>query len=308
MIRVGVLRGGKADSFESSLASGGVVLSVLQSEPYNSKYKPIDILVDQDGVWHVGGVSVSMDKVLHFVDVVVNMLGNDYGSDGKVSQILQQWSIPHTGSSPMVSAIAHNLILAKDEFSKLGLKTPQHLLFEAYLEELDGSSDAYPARKAQEVFHKMPPPWIARPFTRGSSMGIHVCKTLPELIRAFEVGMNERVSVLVEELIEGKSASVSVLNNFRGQSIYPFLCLGNFSTGEKREAERLAQFIHDKMHLSHFSQSDFIITPKKGIYVLGLRTLPELHADSDLHDHLESVGVPTHELVDHLIRLALGHR
>jgi hypothetical protein len=139
-------------------------------------------------------------------------------------------------------------------------------------------------------------------------MGVHVCKTLPALVRAFEVGMNERVSVVVEELIEGKDTSISVLRDFRGQGIYPFLCIGRFSEGEKREVERIATQIHQSLNLGHFSQSHFIVTPRKGIYVTDVKILPELHSESVLHSHLESVGVRAHEFIDHIIKHALDDK
>jgi D-alanine-D-alanine ligase-like ATP-grasp enzyme len=306
MIRVGVLRGGPRHSFESSLENGGAVLSVLRSEPYSSVYEPVDILLDE-GLWHVRGVPVSMEQLAQVVDVVFNTLGNDTAS-AQFSHLLSAWSIPHTGSNPASSYLAHDLVQTRTELKNLGLKTPQHLFFEAYLSDIDGPSETYPMEKAKEVFFKMAPPWVARPFTRGSSMGIHVCKTLPELVRAFEVAMQEKVSVLVEELIEGKPAAISVLENYRGLNTYPFLCEGAFSSEEKRECERLAALIHNDMHLDHYSQSHFVVNPKKGIYVMEVHTIPDLSASSVLHDHLASVGASTPEFINHMITLALGGR
>jgi D-alanine-D-alanine ligase len=308
MIRVGILRGGEGRGFESSLENGGVVLSHLLSDPYNAKYKPVDIFVDTSGVWHIGGVPVTMDRVHNSVDVVWNALHADYGADGKIAQQLAQWKIPHTGSSPAHSAFAYNPVLAKDEFAKLGINTPRHLLFEAYLEDMDSPEREYPMKQAQEVFFKLAPPWVAKPFTRDSSMGIHVCKTLPELARAFEVAMRERVSVLVEELIEGKPASISVLANYRGLKTYPFLCEGAFSSEEKRECERLAALIHNDMHLDHYSQSHFVVNPQKGIYVIEVQTLPDLSAGSVLQDHLASVGASTPEFISHMLTLTLENK
>jgi D-alanine-D-alanine ligase len=300
MIRVGVVRGGVGPHFETSLNAGGMVISHLQAAPLDTIYKPIDIFIDQEGVWHIGGVPANMDKVYHSVDIIYNALHGEYGEDGKLSQTLSAWNIPHTGADPMPSAITYNKSLLKDEFKKLGLKTPQHLLYEAYLEDLDGPSDTYPLRKAKDVFNKMPPPWTLRPLTPGS----YVCKTLPELVRAFEVAMNEKVSVLAEELIPGTPASVSVLRDFRGQDLYSTICMTNVSFDEKREVERLAKLVHKSLHLGHYSKPHFIVH-KKGIYVIDIETVPKLDNES-LQEHLESVGVSLPEFLDHILRRAVG--
>src|SRR4051812_37918942 len=106
MIRVGILRGGSSN-FESSFKNGGIVVSHLGSSPYQQSHKAIDLLVDNNGVWHMGGVPVDMDRVHKSVDVVFNALDNDYGADGKIAQQLHQWNIPHTASGAMPSALSY---------------------------------------------------------------------------------------------------------------------------------------------------------------------------------------------------------
>jgi D-alanine-D-alanine ligase-like ATP-grasp enzyme len=273
MITVGVIRGGIGDEFEQSIATGGVVISyLLEHEQLKSQYKPIDILVDRAGAWHMSGIPVTPEKVYQSVDVIFNTLHSPYDH-----------------------------LLAKQEFTRLGIKTPTHMLFEAYLEDLDGPRETYPARKAKEVFNKIPPPWRAFPLTKGTSMGIHVCKTLPELARAFAVGMNERVSVVVEELIEGAATSVSVVNNFRNQSTYVFLCTDNLSSRHKREVEELAKRIHNEFHIENYSQSHFVVHPRRGIYATHVMISPALHLTSHLHEHIASVGVTTAEFIEHMM-------
>jgi hypothetical protein len=277
MITVGVVRGGIGDEFEQSIATGGVViLHLLEHEQLKSQYKPVDIFVDREGVWHMSGIPVTPEKVYQSVDIIFNTLHTPY-----------------------------EYLLAKQEFTRLGIKTPIHMLFEAYLEDLDGPQETYPTRKAKEVFNKLPPPWRAFSLTKGTSMGIHVCKTLPELVRAFAVGMNERVSIVVEELIEGTPTSVSIVNNFRNQPTYAFLCTENFSSDQKREVENLATLIHNEFHLEHYSQTHFVVHPRRGIYATHVMISPALHTTSALHQHIASVGVTMPEFIEHIIKSAL---
>jgi D-alanine-D-alanine ligase len=330
MIKVGVIRGGISSEYDVSLNTGGNVLSHLRSDKLNDKYKAIDILIDKEGVWHMNGIPTSMDQILHAVDVVFNALHGDFGEDGKLQQILDQWNIPYTGSGAFASAVGYNKALAKEQFARLGIQTAKHILFPAYQKDFDGPLEEYAEKKAKEVWERLPPPWVVKPLTSGSSMGVHVCKTFPELVRAFSVGVNEKVSVLVEEMIEGKEATVGVVEGFRGQKTYALppieirvpkhkvffdydakysgvseeICPGNFTHDEKKELERLATLIHSGLNLDHYSRSDFIVHPKRGIFALEVNTLPGLTDQSLTPKALYAVGATMPEFISHIIELA----
>ena len=331
MIKVGVIRGGISGECEVSLASGAQVLSHLRSDRMKDKYSAVDIFIDREGIWHINGIPITIDKVAKQVDVIINALHGDYGEDGQVQELLEKFNIPYTGSGPAASATGYNKFLSKQEFIKLGIKTPEHILFPVYQEDFDGPRNEYAAKKAKEVWERLPPPWIVKPLTGGSSMGVHVCKTFKSLVDAFEVGVNEKVSVLVEEFIAGKEATVGVVDNFRDKSIYTLppieiripktstffdndvkyngksqeICPGNFTSEEKEELERLAALIHSGLDLKHYSRSDFIIHPKKGIYALEVNTLPGLTGESLMPKALNAVGSDLPEFIEHIINLAL---
>jgi len=331
MIKVGVIRGGVSGEYEVSLASGAQVLSHLRSDILKDKYTAIDIFIDRDGVWHINGIPITIDKVAPKVDVIINALHGDYGEDGKVQELLEQWKIPYTGSGPIPSSIGYNKFLTKQEFIKLGINTPQHILFPAYQDDFDGPKNRYAEKKAREVWERLSPPWIVKPLTGGSSIGMQVCKTFQSLVDAFETGMNDKVSILVEEFIKGKEATVGVIDNFRNKDVYTLppieiripkestffdnnvkyngqsqeICPGNFTSKEKAELERLAALIHSGLNLSHYSRSDFIIHPKRGIFALEVNTLPGLTGESLMPKALSAVGSNLPEFIEHIINLAL---
>jgi len=334
MIKVGVVRGGISGERDVSLASGAQVLAHLREDRMKDKYLAVDIFIDKDGVWHVNGIPSTLAKISHKVDVIINALHGDYGEDGKIQQEFEQFGIPYTGSGPLSSAIGYNKLLTKQEFEKLGIKTPRHILFPVYQKDFDGPKDKYVFTKAREVWERLPPPWIAKPLTGGSSMGVHVCKTFQSLVDALEEGVRENVSVIVEEFINGKEATVGVIDDFRGQKVYALppieirvpktsdffdsevkyngksqeICPGNFTDEEKRELERLASLIHTGLDLSHYSRSDFIIHPKKGIYALEVNTLPGLTGESLMPKALKAVGSSLPEFIEHLIKLIKDKR
>ncbi len=334
MIRVGVIRGGPSSEYEVSLSTGANILSHLRGDQMKEIYKPIDIFIDRNGAWHVGGKPVNMDHIANSVDVVFNALHGDFGEDGKVQQMLDQWKIPYTGSSAFASALGYNKLLAKKQFINLGIKTPEYIYCSSYNPEFDGSIENYARTKAKDVHNKMPASWVVKPVSSGSSVGISICKTYPELLDLFRKLANGNVDILVEEMIEGKEATVAVVEGFRGKSIYSLppieiripkskvffdydakyggeseeICPGNFTQSEKEELENLARLIHNGLNLDHYSRSDFIIHPRKGIYALEVNTLPGLTDASLTPKAILAVGSSMPEFISHIINLALNNK
>lgn len=331
MIKVGVIRGGISGEYEVSLASGAQVLSHLRSDIMNHKYKAIDIFIDKDCVWHINGIPVTIDKVATQVDVIINALHGDYGEDGKVQQILEEWHIPYTGSGPFASALGYNKLLTKQEFAKLGINTPKYILLPVYQKDFDGDKDEYIEKKIVEIVENLSFPCIVKPLTGGSSMGIQICNNRESLKMALMIGVSQKVSILIEEFIVGKEATVGVVNNFRDKDIYALppieiripktstffdnevkyngqsqeICPGDFTQEERVELERLASLIHKGLDLKHYSRSDFIIHKDKGIYALEVNTLPGLTGESLMPKALKAVDSSLPEFIEHLINLAL---
>ncbi len=331
MIRVGVLRGGISAEYDVSLNTGGNVLSHLRSDKMNEKYKPVDILIDKDGAWHIGGKPVSMNDVANSVDVVFNALHGDYGEDGKVQNILEQWKIPYTGSGPFASAVGYNKLLSKEQFIRLGIKTPQHIVLESTLES-EEDIEALAIKQAKFIWQKFGAPWVVKLVSSGSSFGVKICKTFPELVEALKAGIETNSDLFIEEMIEGKEATVGVVEGLRGQDTYVLppieirvpktsaffdyeakytgiseeICPGNFTAEEKAELAHLASTIHNGLNLSHYSRSDFIIHPRKGIYALEVNTLPGLTDESLTPKALHAIGTSMPEFLDHILTLALN--
>lgn len=332
MIRVGVIRGGISPEYEVSLATGANVLSHLRSDNLNNKYRPIDIFIDKEGVFHMNGFPTTLEKIHQQVDVVWNALHGDFGEDGKVQQMLDGWNIKYTGSHAFSSALSYNKVLAKEQFKNIGIKTPEHILLPVYLADMDGDIESYAHTKAHEVFHRMPPPWIVKPFSGGSSVGIHVCKDLPSLVRAIRDVAESRASCMVEELIKGREATVGVVEGYRGEKLYALppteihiesgkdhfdydakysgktreVCPGKFSEEHKNKLMHIAKLAHSALNLSHYSRSDFMIHPTKGIYLLEVNNLPGLTNESLLPKQLEAVGSSMPEFIDHILKISMS--
>ncbi len=332
MIKVGVLRGGPSSEYDVSLLSGEHILATLREKPLSDTYEALDIFIDKSGAWHMKGFEIEPKSLMHKVDVIINSLHGSFGEDGKVQQLLDNLQIPYTGSGAFASALGMHKGLSKDQFYRMGVKTPRHILIHAYDKKLDGEIEDYAHRKAREAWEFLPPPWIVKPVSGGSSMGIHVCKNFESLENAFLIGANMDVDVMVEEMIEGKEASVSVIEKFRNQDLYTpppieirlpsgkscfdyeskysdkhtIICPGKFTRAEILELERIAKLIHKEMNLRHYSRTDFIVSPKKGIYALEVNTLPGLTRHSLLPKSIDDIGSSMPEFLNHIIELALN--
>jgi D-alanine-D-alanine ligase len=316
-IKVAVLRGGPGVESEVSMKSGKHVLDNLPE-----KYIPIDVFVDKNKSWYVDGVAIAPEKVFRNADVVFNALRGEYGEDGKVQQLMNQFGVKYTGSQALASALSMNKVLAKEIFVKAGLKTPVYKVVKKSdnLEDID-----------KTIFKTCPMPAIIKPGGSGSSIGVSVVKTMKDIKPALENSFKYSDVVIVEEFIKGKEVTCGVIENFRGQQLYSLLpleistpkefefygyqakysncissvCLANLSEKEKKEVQRMAVEAHRILGLRHYSRSDFIVSPKRGTYILEVNTLPGLAKDSLLPKSLEVVGCTFSHFLDHIITLAL---
>lgn len=318
--RVAVLRGGPSTEHEVSLKTGA---SVIKNLP--AKYEIIDVYIDHDGVWHVKGAPINPQDVHKIADVVFNAMHGQYGEDGTVQKILEQIGIPFTGSKSLASAIGMNKALSKDFFKKNGLKIAHHRIYK--------KSDYTPAL-AGEIFRTFIQPCVIKPVRGGSSVGTSIVKTIPEIEEGLKKAFESADEIIIEEFIKGKEGTCGVINGFRGKDIYSLLpveivpkkhqtffdyeskyssdegadeiCPGNFSRDESEQIQKMAALAHQAVGARHYSRSDFIITPKRGIFILEINTLPGLTEASLLPKEIKAVGSSYAELLEHLIELAIS--
>ncbi len=319
-IKVAVLRGGPSNEYDVSLKTGAAILNNLAPD----KYKAIDILIDKQGVWHERGLPKEPRVILSTKDVVFNAMHGKYGEDGTVQKILDTFCVSYTGSGVSASALCMNKLLTKKALQPyaedIGMKFARH----AVLSPGFGFEDA-----ATEVFNSLQKPFVVKPLVGGSSVGVSIVWNKEDLLSAVEKGFEYSPRILVEEFIKGKEATCAVVEQFRGEDIYPLfpieivphagrkffdyeakyrgaseeICPGNFNPEEKRNLEHISRSVHKILGLRHYSRTDFIIAPD-GIYFLEVNTLPGLTEESLVPKALSAVGCAFPEFLDHLITIA----
>ena len=319
-IRVGVIRGGPSNEYEVSLKTGATVLNNLPKEKYVAR----DIFIDKKGNWFVHGLPTTPHEALTHIDVAFNALHGHFGEDGKIQHIFEVHGIPFTGSGSFASAIGMNKHMTKEVYKKEKLKTPQSRLIESLAEV---------SKQAHEIFRAFPLPVVVKPLSGGSSVGVTIAKDFLGFEKAVRDAFEHSNSVMVEEFIKGKEATCGVIDNYREQEFYALppveirphngnffdysakyegksdeIVPGNFTELEKKEIEKMAIQAHRALGLSHYSRSDFIIHPKRGIFILESNTLPGLTEESLLPKSLKAVGASISHFLDHIIELAITRK
>lgn len=310
--RIGILRGGSGEHYHFSLKKGGdFIAHVLEN--LSEKYTPVDILVDKDYLWHVNGLPIRAGDLMHKVDVVWNF------SHPSFSNILESLSIPHISESSFLSTFQNNRQMFRDHVKNIGLEIPRSIILPVYQKDFDGPREKYSIKKAKEVFEKFGSPWIVKPAwseLRGRSvapelnMAVHLAKTFPELVRSIEDGLDHNVSMLVEELIPGKIASIHSVSHFRNQEFYTFpfgSMFGNFSSAEKDKLISLARDLYRHIGAKHYLKMDFVLHPRGRVYLLNIESHPNLKENSHFHEACKSASVKMHEVLDHILGRAFSH-
>lgn len=295
--RVIVIYGGPHEDHDISVQTGKSIVEALEG------HKVHEVYIDANSDWFHQGIQRDAHHHLHHGDVVVVGLH----TPGEVQQFLDTWQKPYTGSTAHASSIASNPILSKEILKRAGIKTPKVLIIPPTLDVL---------QSVRFVFEKMGVPILIQPTGEGTTKAPFLARDYTELAGAIEEGRKISPFLLAQEYITGTRASCSTVEGLRGQSLYTpppteirtegTVCPGYFDrkmTGELEEATRKA---HSALGLRHYSSSEFIIHPLRGLFYLGTDTHPPLGTSSMLPESLLVVGISQTEFIEHLIRLALG--
>lgn len=314
---VAVLRGGPSREHDVSLKTGHTILSNLPKWRFTTR----DIYIDKEGRWHERGVPTSPDRVLRGVDVVLLGLHGEYGEDGEIQKLLEQFGVPYAGANSFASYVAMHKVLSKEKAREAGLLTPKFRFVE------EGTDIAAVAQEVNRTFLQ---PVVVKPVRWGSSVGVSLVHGYAPLEAAVRSLMGAGAGgVLIEEVIRGTEATAGVVEGLRGEALYGLppveivppekdffsydakysgsskeICPGRFSRSTTDELIKHARTMHEALGLRHYSRSDFIVSPK-GIYYLETNTLPALTSESLLPKSLASVGITLPEFCTHLADLAL---
>ena len=182
---VAVLMGGWSAEREVSLRSGKACADALTRLGY--RVTRIDVGRD-------------IASVLNTVkaDVALNVLHGRPGEDGTLQGLLEIVGIPYSHSGVLSSALAMQKDMAKAVFRAAGVPVPEGVV-----------ADRMEAAKR----HLLPPPYVIKPISEGSSVGVFVVTAEhahpPQELTRDDWAYGEQV--IVEKYIAGKELTCAVM-------------------------------------------------------------------------------------------------
>ncbi|BCR03965.1 D-alanine--D-alanine ligase [Desulfuromonas versatilis] len=185
--RIGVLMGGLSAEREISLRTGRAVLGALQQSGFQA--------VEIDA-----GRNLAARLVEEAVEVAFIALHGRFGEDGTVQGLLEILGIPYTGSGVLASSVAMDKVTTKKLLLYHELPTPA---FEAYRRGEDQT------RLLDRCRHF---PLVVKPAREGSTIGVSIVRNPEELQRGLSEALKCDDLILVEDFIQGREVTVSILN------------------------------------------------------------------------------------------------
>lgn len=304
--KIGVLAGGLSNEREVSLRSGRNVFKALIEAGYKD-VTLIDVNRDIASILKETGIEFAF-----------NVLHGRYGEDGCVQGILEFLNIPYTGCKVKASAICMDKITTKRVLSSYE-DIP-------LIKSVNVTSNDNIEEKIKELNF----PIIIKPSCEGSSIGMTKVNSLDELKPALEVAFKCDKELLIEEYLQGESATVGVLERMVNgkREIFATPILG-FKTKtewydyEAKYTKGLTEFILPAdfseeltKKIKEISIKAFKACSCRGLarvdflvynnipYVLEINTNPGMTDTSDLPAQSNAMGINYNELTELILKTA----
>lgn len=299
--KIAVLAGGMSSEREVSLRSGKNVLNALLRKGYERA-----ILIDVDS-------NIAEKLKQEKIEFAYNTLHGRYGEDGCIQGLLEFMGIPYTGSGVKSSAICMDKCVTKEILGSAGLPIIKSIC-------VTNKADLKLARELKF-------PLMVKPASEGSSIGMNKVETFEELESAFDIAKISDSKILLEEYLQGESATVGVLEGADGEvfatpilgfetknewydfeskytdGMTKFILPANFSEELTDEIKKLAIEAHKACECSGVSRVDFLVYEDKP-YILEINTNPGMTDLSDLPAQADCMGIEYDELVELVLKTA----
>ena len=181
--KVAVLMGGLSAEREVSLSSGRECAQALRE----AGYEAVEVDAGRDLAARMADLRP---------DVCFNALHGRWGEDGCVQGILEWMAIPYTHSGVLASALAMDKTRAKDVYRAHGIPV---------------AASVIAATAEVQARHVMAPPYVVKPNSEGSSVGVYIVQEAANGPPVLSPDMP--ATVMVEQYVPGRELTVSVLGD-----------------------------------------------------------------------------------------------
>lgn len=247
-------------------------------------------------------------RELRDADLVFLVLHGKQGEGGEIQALLDLAGIAYTGSGPLGSAAAMDKDIAKRLFQAASVPTPNWRMWPVTDEDIE----------------RMGLPLVVKPSKVGSSIGLTVVRSQPELEGAVELALQYDEDVIVEQLATGREFTVGVLGDeplavgeiVPQHETFDYECKytagmteeifpAQITESQTRELQQLAIRAHWALKLRDFSRIDFKQDVAGSPLCLEANTLPGLTATSLLPQSAAACGIGFGELCERVCAAAL---
>jgi D-alanine-D-alanine ligase len=184
---IAVLMGGLSSEREISLRSGRACAEALESEGF--RVTRVDVGRD------VAEVLAALKP-----DAAFNALHGRFGEDGCIQGILEILRIPYTHSGVLASSLAMRKDVAKSVMAAAGVPVPRGRVLR---------------REEAAKAHALPPPYVLKPVSEGSSFGVFIVKEgrshPPQELAAPDWTHGELM--LAENFVDGRELTCAVMGD-----------------------------------------------------------------------------------------------
>lgn len=306
--KIGVVMGGPSAEREVSMNTGNAIVAALREKDYD-----------------VVGIDLDPPRFVeqlreNGVEIVFNAIHGLFGEDGRLQGALELLGIPYTGSGVLASAVAMDKGMSKRLFVSTNIPTPRYQL----LKRDQGMGPDV----LQQVLDEFEPPFVVKPSTQGSTIGLTIVQEAEELAAALEKAFSYDTEVLVEEFIDGTELTVGILGGSSPEAlpvieIVPYSGVYDYHAKYTKgateyfvparidaETARLTKEVAIEafkiLGCSGVARVDVRLDPSNHPYVLEVNTIPGMTGTSLVPKAAAAAGMSFPELCERILLMTSG--
>ncbi|MDR3239757.1 MAG: D-alanine--D-alanine ligase [Clostridiales bacterium] len=259
------------------------------------------------------------------VDAAFPALHGRNGEDGTIQGLLELCGIPYVGCGVLASALAMDKAFTKIIAARIGLNQLDYLTLNRW--DLESEEEIL-----KKIRYKIGYPCFVKPANAGSSLGISKAANKKELSEAIQLALEFDDKLVIEKAVSGRELECAVLgprggaqasvvgeilpaassfydydakyNNSESKTLVP----ADISPETAAEIQRRAVQMFQAVDGKGLARVDFFLENETGRVIFNeMNTMPGFTPISMYPMLWRASGIPTPDLVDRLIEIALSN-
>ena len=242
---------------------------------------------------------------LHSVDLVFLGLHGSIGENGTIQGFLETLGIKYTGSDPLSSAICMDKNISKIIARGSKVNTPNWEILKMS-QTLNEDSFEFPL--------------VIKPNDQGSTLGLTIVHKKAELGPALNLAYNYSSSVMVEQFIEGRELTVTLIEGkalpvceiIPSHELYDYeckytsgmskyVCPADIDLDLTKRVQEITERLFDVLKCRHYSRADFRLDHEDNLWFLEMNTLPGMTDTSLAPMAAKVAGFSFNDLINRIV-------